>query len=250
MDDQRTGRIVRALRQRRGWRQADLAAAAGCSQNLISLVERGHFDRIALRTVRRILAALDAAVFVELRWRGAALDRLLDEGHASLAGAVAEWLRGKGWQVEFEVTYSEFGERGSFDLLAYHPVLSILLVIEVKTDLPSGEATLRKLDEKARLAAKVARDRFDWRARSVSRVVVMPESKTLRRRVSRHSALFQAALPARNVEIRRWLARPSGQLAGLWFFSGRDSGVPISTIRRRERVRRPNSVPINPLVAA
>ncbi|MGZ8758442.1 MAG: helix-turn-helix domain-containing protein [Aeromicrobium sp.] len=61
MDDQRVGRAIRALRRRRGWRQLDLARSASCSQNMISLLERGHFDSVTLRLVRRILAALDAS---------------------------------------------------------------------------------------------------------------------------------------------------------------------------------------------
>lgn len=250
MDDQRVGRVVRALRHRRGWRQSDLADAAGCSQNLMSLIERGHLDRISLRVLRRVFAALDATALIELRWRGAGVDRLLDEGHATLVGAVVMFLRALGWLVEIEVTYSEYGERGSFDLLAFHQVTGILLVIEIKTDLPSAEATLRKLDEKSRLAIGVAGKRFDWRPKSVSRLLVMPESSTLRRRAARHASLFDRSLPARNVAIGRWLRRPSGTLLGLWFFSDIDSRVVISTAVRRERVRRPKSLPGNPAVAA
>ncbi|HUP83002.1 MAG TPA: XRE family transcriptional regulator, partial [Candidatus Limnocylindria bacterium] len=65
MDDQRVGRIVRASRRRRRWRQVDLAAVAGCSQNLVSLIERGHSDRVAMRTMRRVLASLDATASIE-----------------------------------------------------------------------------------------------------------------------------------------------------------------------------------------
>lgn len=240
---------MRTLRQRRGWRQADLAEAGDCSQNLVSLIERGHLDRVALRAVRRIIAALDASVAVEVRWRGAGLDRLLDEGHAAVVGALAERLRQSGWLVEVEVTYSEYGERGSFDILALLPAGGSLLVVEVKTDLPSAEATLRKLDEKARLGAKVGRERFGWRAASVSRLLVMPDSATLRRRVGRHEAVFGRALPARNVAVRRWLAKPVGAISGIWFLSDRDAGVGISSARCRERIRRPDPGVTNPRVA-
>jgi transcriptional regulator with XRE-family HTH domain len=250
MDDQRVGRVVRALRRRRTWRQVDLAAAAGCSQNLVSLIERGHLDRISLRVLRRIFAVVDATALIELRWRGAAVERLMDDDHASLVEAVARLLRALGWLVEIEVTYSEFGERGSFDLLALHPAAGVLLVIEVKTDLPSAEATLRKLDEKTRLAATVAEKRFGWRARVVSRLLVLPEASTQRRRAARHALLFERALPARNVAIRQWLERPSRGLSGLWFFSDRDAQVDIRGMSRRDRIRRAKSLPRNPGVAA
>jgi transcriptional regulator with XRE-family HTH domain len=245
MDDQRVGRIVRALRHKKNWRQLDLAAAADCGQSEISLIERGHLDRVALRLLRRVLAAVDATCVIEVRWRGAALERLLDEGHASIVAAVAARLRRLGWLVEVEVTYSEYGERGSFDILAFHPTAGVLLVVEVKTDLPSAEGLLRKLDEKVRLATKVAGERFGWPAKSVSRLVVMPASMTLRRRVTRHAPLFDRVLPARSVTVRRWLANPVGRLAGVWFLSVRDGGAAISRTAPLERVRRPKVADIS-----
>lgn len=250
MNDQNIGRSIRAMRRRRAWRQTDLAATAGCSQNLISLVERGHLDTMSVRVLRRILAALDASAYIQLLWRGAALDRLLDEDHAAIVGAVAELLRSLDWLVEVEVTYAHFGERGSFDILALMPGAGTLLVIEVKTDMPSVEATLRKLDEKVRLAPTASRDRLGWTGKHVSRLLVMPESSTLRRRVDRHAAIFDRSLPQRAVAVRRWLAEPAGTLAGLWFLSPKTSGVARSRTGGRERLR-PRRVPSpNPGIAA
>ena len=238
------------MRRRRGWRQIDLGVAANCSQNLVSLVERGHLDRISLHMLRSLLAALDAIALIELRWRGAALDRLLDETHALVLGSVAGVLRSQGWIAEVEVTYSEYGERGSFDILAFHPTARVVLVIEVKTDLPSAEATLRKLDEKGRLAADVARKRFGWRAASVARLLVLPESSTLRGRVANHAALFNATLPQRNVAIRGWLAKPIGTLSGLCFLSHSTGRVAKAVSTNRARIRKRGSSPQNPPIAA
>jgi transcriptional regulator with XRE-family HTH domain len=250
MDDQHLGRVVRALRRRRGWRQADLAAAAECSQNMISLVERGHISRCSLRLLRRVVGAVDASVTLDLRWRGAALDRLLDEDHAAIAARVATRLRALGWLVEIEVSYSEFGERGSYDLMAFHPRTGALLTVEVKTDLPSAEATLRKLDEKHRLAPKIARERFGWTAASVSRLLVMPATRTLRRRIEAHSALFEQALPLRTSATKRWLVKPDRAVGGIWFVPDIDGQ---SGIRRRlspTRVRVPRRGQRNRAVAA
>jgi transcriptional regulator with XRE-family HTH domain len=72
MDDQRIGRIVRALRRRLGWRQIDLAIRAACSQATISLVERGHLAGVSLPVLRRILTALDASLVIEVRSRAVA----------------------------------------------------------------------------------------------------------------------------------------------------------------------------------
>jgi hypothetical protein len=212
---------------------------------MVSLVERGHLEQASVRLLRKLFAPLDASAAIDVRWRGAALDRLLDEAHAALVGAVAGRLRRLGWLVELEVTYSVFGERGSIDIVAFKPNDGALLVVEAKTDLPSVEATLRKLDEKVRLAPRVVGERFKWRARTVSRLIIMPESKTLRRRVERHNALFQRAVPARNVAVRRWVAAPTSELRGIWFLTDRDAGVGISVSRRRERLRRPSPGPNN-----
>ena len=97
---------------------------------------------MTLRSVRAIAAAADAYMVSELRWRGGGLDRLLDEDHAGLVGVIVAELRGLGWRVEVEVSFSHFGERGSIDILALHPMTGALLVIEIKTQLASIEELL------------------------------------------------------------------------------------------------------------
>jgi hypothetical protein len=193
---------------------------------------------------------VDASVALDVRWRGAAVDRLADEEHAALVGRVAGWLRGLGWVVEVEVSYSEYGERGSYDLFAFHPATRALLAIEVKTDIPSAEATLRKLDEKTRLAAKIARERFGWVATSVSRVLVVPATMTVRRRIRRHSHLFDYSLPTRTVGVKRWLRRPKGAIAGIWFVSDSDARAVNARRPTRDRVRVPNPAHHNGRIAA
>jgi transcriptional regulator with XRE-family HTH domain len=235
VDDQRVGRIVRGLRRRLRWRQSELAAKAGCSQGAVSLIERGHLR--SLPQLRRVLAALDASMVIELRWRAGALERLLDEDHARLVGFLVNVLRGLGWEVQAEVTYAEYSERGSIDLLAFHPRSRILLVIEVKTDLPSVEATLRKLDEKVRLAPIIARKRFGWTPRAVARLIALPADRTTRRRVERQASVLAAALPMRGVAVRSWLAEPVDSMAGLWFVTGANGRSAIQRSPGRERVR-------------
>ncbi len=217
---------------------------------MVSLVERGHLEHVSLSIVRRTLAALDASLIIDVRWRAGALDRLLDEDHAALASIVAELLANAGWETHVEVTYSHFGERGSFDILAYWPRLGIVLVIELKTDLVSAEGTLRKMDEKVRLAPIVGRERFGWNVGAVARVLVMPETSTLRRSVVRHASLIDRVLPTRGAAVRRWIAGPDGPLSGLWLLS---SSGPSSVIRKRggpQRVRRPKSSSANDRSAA
>jgi len=240
MDQIRVGNVVRALRQRLGWRQLDLAARAGVSRSLISLVECGHLDGIPLRTIRRILHVLGASVDLDVRWRGGALERVLDERHAALVAATSDLVTRADWVAMPEVTYARYGERGSIDLLAWHAGTRTLLVIEVKTELASIEATLRKLDEKARLAPIVGRDRCGWTGTTVGRVVVLPASSTPRRQVDRHGRILDLALPERGPGIRGWLHRPDGPIAGILFVSYARGGGTRQAQGGRRRVARPS----------
>jgi transcriptional regulator with XRE-family HTH domain len=209
--DVQVGRALRAIRRRRGLSQQGLGAVVGLSQATVSLVERGAVDRLALRTVRRLFEALEASVELDLRWRRGELDRLLDRRHASLVEGTVRWLRRAGWLVEVEASYAIYGERGSIDVLAFEPRSLTLLVVEVKSELAAVEATVRKLDEKVRHAAAIARSRFGWRADTAVRLLVLPATTTSRRRVRDHEATFETVFPMRGAVLRRWLRNPAGR---------------------------------------
>ena len=194
--------------------------------------------------VRRAAKALEAELIIQLRWRGGDLDRLVDEGHSFVVGKTLERLRSRGWEVRTEVSYSIYGERGSIDVLAWHEPTRSLLVVEVKTSIVSGEETLRKHDEKARLAGRIAVEQFGWRARIVSRLLILPDLSTPRRQVERVATVMHVAYPDRGVAVREWLARPAGPVAGIVFLpaiEGPKRGVTGALSRRRVRRRRPTS---------
>jgi hypothetical protein len=138
-------------------------------------------------------------------------------------------LKAAGWHVQPEVSYSIFGERGSIDLLAWHSLTGVLLVIEVKTDLVSLEETQRKHDEKTRLARQIAAEQVGWKAivaeqvgrtaTAVARLLILPDTTTSRRRVGRHASVIDGAYPLQGREVRHWLAEPSGRMAGLLFIA-------------------------------
>jgi len=232
VDDARLGRLVRAYRNRRRWRQVDLGGRAGVSRSVVSDLELGRVDGMTLATVRQVLAALGLSAEVAVRGGGAEADRLLDAGHARLVAATTRWVTDLGWLTQVEVTYSVWGERGSIDVLAWQEAARSLLVVEVKTELASIEATLREHDEKVRLALGVARDRFGWEARGVSRLLVLPDQRTQRRRVAVHGDVLGRVYPARSRAVRAWCRRPTGPLSGLLF-------LPDSTTSRTKVVRGP-----------
>jgi transcriptional regulator with XRE-family HTH domain len=207
MDPVRLGRQVRALRRRRKWRQVDLAIASRISRSSISRLELGHGDEMVLSAVDAVAHALSARLEVLMTWHGEGLDRLLDAAHARIVENVARELRTLGWEVAIEVSFNIRGERGSIDILAFHPGPGIVLVIEVKSVVPDLQAMVFSLDRKERLAVEIAQGR-GWVAKRSGRLLVVADGRTTRRRVAEHAALFAAAFPARSVAVKRWLRRP------------------------------------------
>lgn len=222
MINRRIGRVHRTLRQRAHLTQQELSAKCGVVRWKIGRLEADAIDRLRFDEVERCMAALGAELEVRVRYRGAEVDRLIDEVHSMLAARVVQVLGRNGWHVQTEVTFSEWGERGSYDILAWHAQSRTLLVIEVKSELASVEGTLRQLDVKVRLAQAVARKRFGWQARRAARVLVLPEDRTARRQVTTNATLLRASLPATSRQIRSWLRSPAESLSGIWFVSGSD----------------------------
>jgi transcriptional regulator with XRE-family HTH domain len=240
MDDARVGRICRALRRRRDWTQADLAEKASCHQSTISRIERGHIADLRLADVRRVFLALDASFDGIVGWRAGDLDRLLDDRHARTVEAVAQILRSWGWLVIPEATYSEWGERGSIDILAARADVRAVAVFEIKTEITSVEETIRKHDQKSRLAlGGLARNRLGWSPEIIGRFLAVPEDATIRRLIERHEATFSAAYPLRSRAVRRWLVDPSANAAGVWFLSAKPGGLDSRKRGGPRRVRHP-----------
>lgn len=244
MDDLRVGATLRRLRLRAGLRQSDVAARARVSQSTVSSIEAGRLDRVAVETLRRVFASVGARLDLEPRWRGAGLDRLLDERHAALVEASVRSLVELGWEASVEVSHAVFGERGSIDVMGGWPAARVALVEEVKTDLVRVDDTVRKLDEKARLVAQqIGEERFGWRPQMVGRILILPDTDRCREQVRSHEATMTAAFPARGDAVRRWLRNPVGPMAGILFVANIDRGgatagrVGIQRVRVRRRRR-------------
>ena len=218
MDAVRLGLSIRALRRRRRWTQDQLGRSAGLSDSAISRVERGGADRLSVRALSRIADQLGARLTLHVMWQGEDLDRLLDRDHAHLVDAMIRRLELSGWTAIPEMTFRIGPERGSIDIFARHPMGDQLLVVEVKSVVPDIQAMLSSLDRKARLASSIAGEN-GWRIGPVSRLLVLPGDRTARRRLDVFAATFSRALPARNVEVRRWINDPRGPISGVMFLS-------------------------------
>ncbi len=194
MDAVRLGRQIRALRRHRSWRQLDLARRARVSRAFISRVEGGGAGRVPGEKLERVTAALGARLDMRVSWNGEALDRLMDEGHADLVERMARTLERHDWFAIPEVSFNVRGERGSVDILGFHPATRAALIVEVKSAVPDVQATLMAIDRKARLAPALARER-GWHTVSVTRLLVIGESSTARRRIAAHASTFRSSFP-------------------------------------------------------
>jgi transcriptional regulator with XRE-family HTH domain len=215
---------VRRLRKQRRLRQHDLGVRAGLSRDTVSRAECGELDGMTVGSLSRLTDALGATLVIEIRWHGAALDRLIDRMHAHLQEAAARRLVSRGWIVQAEVSFNHYGDRGSCDLVAWHPVTQTLLVIEVKSEIGNLQDLLHRLDVKVRLGTVLARQ-LGWPApQAIVRGLIVAEDRTARRIVERHATLF-AGFGLRGRAALAWLRSPSATVTGLlWFEKSANSG--------------------------
>lgn len=239
MNERRVGRALRVIRQAQRLRQSDVAKAAGVSQATVSAIEACQLQPATVRTLAAVFDAVGADLDIVVRYRGAELDRLLDAGHAAIVTTLAADLRELGWLVDVEVTFNNFGDRGSIDLLAYHPATRTLLVIEVKTEIASAEETLRRLDIKVRVAPRLALERFGEQPVRVVRLLAIGASSANRVRVAKLEPLLSPLFPLRGRVLTSWLRAPGpppGRAAGGLLFVRNTGRTGVTDGRRRVRV--------------
>jgi len=238
MNDLRVGRIIRAVRIHVHLRQSDVGRLADCGQSVISLLEHGRLDEASLRTLRRVCTVLEIDLALDARWRGGAIDRLLDQGHAAIVEYAARLLVRNGWIVDAELTFNEYGERGSVDVVAWHPEHRALLLVEVKTALTDLQAMLLSMSRKVRIVPGILTRERGWHRRHLGRVLVVAGTTANRSTVAQHRAMFEATFPEGSRDARAWLANPTSDLAAVWFVSQMAVSHATTASRRRVRVAR------------
>jgi len=237
MDSHRLGTTLRVLRIRTGRTQAEVGARAGVSRSIVSRIEQGRSDEVPMRSIRAIALALDAWVDIVVRWRGGELDRAVNASHAAMHEAVATWLASlHGWEMAPEISFSVYGERGVIDVLAWHPATSLLLVIELKTELVDISEALSTFDRKIRLAPRIAAER-GWRPAAVAGWLLVAGSRTNQRRLAEHRHVLRAALPDDGRRVAAWLRAPSAPIRALSFLPISHQQSLRTPIRPTKRVR-------------
>jgi transcriptional regulator with XRE-family HTH domain len=243
MDDQRVGSGLRAMRIRRRLRQRDLSMAAGVPRGVVALIEHGRLDEVGFGQIRAVARALDARFEGLVRWQGGDLDRLTNRGHAQMHEAMARWFAElDGWLAVPEVSFAHFAERGVIDILAWHASTGTVLVVELKTAIVDINDLMSTMDRRRRLAREIAND-LGWNAKVVATWVVVASGRTNDRVFAEHATVLRAKFPGDGRTMRRWLDRPTGEVAALSFLPkarlgdlGRDARTPRRVSARSSSV--------------
>lgn len=238
MRDDQLGRLLRMVRLRQNWPQAEVSKRAGISRSSVCRIEGGQLRRYRVETVQLHGAALGLRIELTAIGRGGEVPRLLDEEHATIVEWLAKLLTAAGWEVVAEASYSIYGERGRIDLLAYHPPTRTLLVVEIKTELTDLQALFGSLSVKERMAPAIAASR-GWDVRRTSILLAVADMPATRALIRRHATLF-ARFERHALSVRSQLRAPRGP-AQLLLYVGADAasdGRRPRWLATRRRVRR------------
>jgi transcriptional regulator with XRE-family HTH domain len=217
VNDLQVGRVFRALRIRRGWRQVDVARRAGVHREAVSRLENGRIEALSVTMLRRLWSAVGVAMEIDPRLPIAERARLLDAGHAAIVEKAAQTYLASGWQAIIEFTFNHYGDRGSVDLLAWNERAATLAINEAKTRLPDIQELHATFDRKVRIVPAAVATARGWRPKTIGRVLVVADTTANRTAIATHAATFESSFPSRSVAARRWIERPSGSLAAVWF---------------------------------
>jgi hypothetical protein len=166
--------------------------------------ETGGLEGCSVADVERWATALGAHLAIELRVDGERPQA--DAQHAKIQNWLVGILRTCGWLAEPEIRFNVYGDRGRIDVLAYHPLQQVLLVVEIKTLLTDAQEVLGRLDVKRRVGPIVAKER-GWKVAAVVPMLLVKEGSTARRRLAAHAALF-ASFGLRARAAMAWLRQP------------------------------------------
>ncbi len=189
--------MVRTLRTTIGWSQRELGRRAAVSQSMVCLVERGALRDLTFSTASTLLNAMGARLVVDVKapYLGDR-ERQRDPAHARLAAHVVARLRHAGWETRVEVEVGGDRARGWIDLVAFHPASSVMLVIEIKTEIHDLGQIERSLGWYEREAWAVAR-RLGWRPMREIGCLLLLATEANDLRVAANRASIEAGFPLR-----------------------------------------------------
>lgn len=202
---ERCSAVIRTERRSMRWSQRELSRRTGVPQSTISLIERGLGKAIRTDDLDCLLSALGVEYWLGVRGPTHLDLRPTDLVHARCSAYADRRLRAAGWRVAREVEIGGPRSRGWIDLLAYHPLRGVLLIIEIKTellDIGAVERTIGWYEAQASLAAR----RLGWRPRQVATALLVLDSTNNQMSVRAARDVFARAFPGRAAALADLLA--------------------------------------------
>ena len=231
MNDDQAGRLIASVRRYSACARWTSPAGGRRPEGRVA-PGSGKLERVSVARFRRVCSALGIEpVWIFVGGEGWATDSSI----AITLGLSKPSLPGYrlGWEPLPEYTFNVYGERGSVDILAWHPLRRALLVIEVKTRLTDLQQLLMSMSRKVRLVPALVAEERGWVRLALGHLVVMLDTRSNRLTVGRHEGTFAATFPSRTAAVRAWLRSPVGDLAGLWFLALRREAHPEDRLSQR-----------------
>ena len=175
---------------------------------MVSEVERALVSDLRIATAVRLLTALDVRIEMRLIAPTAGAPSVRDRAHARCVAYVARRMAESGWLVATEVEAGDQRWHGFIDVLAYHPVDQVLLVIEIKVDLDDIGAVDRQLGVYERLAWEAAHA-LGWRPRAMTGALLLLATDVNDRRSVEHRSYLDRRFHIRANALRALIADPS-----------------------------------------
>ena len=230
------------IRRRRAaqWTQRQLGDRADVSQSEVSDIEHARLPELPVGTIVRLVDALGAHFSIRIESADLVDDRRqVDPAHAATSAYVSGNLRNGGWDVRAEVEIGAGSSRGWIDLLAWSREASLLLVIEIKTEIRDLGAIQRQLGWYEREARPTAAS-HGWHPTRVVGCLLLLDSEANATAVRRNRPTFDQESPVRARELTLIVEQPASGGPAPW--SGDQALAMVDPRSRRARWLRTTAI--------
>jgi transcriptional regulator with XRE-family HTH domain len=195
----RLGGEIHAMRERRGWSQAELGRRTGLGRTLIGRLERAE-ARADVDALERIGLAFGRPPTVTFGHD--ALDGPADAGHLALQELVLRVGRAAGYRTGFELPTRPAEPWRSADIALRHDRQRLLVIVECWNTIGDVGAAARSSERKRTEAEALATAWWGEAAQRVALVWVVRDTVRNRTLVDRYPEVFAARFPGSS---RGWL---------------------------------------------